>query len=146
MWKTSRLLMALALLAAGGSVRADPTDDRQQLSDLEQGCATALMKADLRWLDSFYDQDWLLVCSDGQRVSRKKSLAQLASGQVKWKSIVLSEVDVRVFGDTAIVIYKAAAVGEINGATIREAELCTDSFIRVDGGWRCVHSHNSWVP
>lgn len=146
MRKTLRLLLAIVLLAAADSLHADPTDDRQQLGDLEQGCATALIKADLRWLDSFYDQDWVLICSDGQRVSRRKSLAQLASGEVKWKSIVLSEVDIRVFGDTAIVIYKAVSVGEIHGATLRETELCTDSFIRVDGGWRCVHSHNSWAP
>ena len=55
-------------------------------------------------------------------------------------------MDIQVFGDIAIVVYKAAALGEMNGAKIEETEICSDAFTRVDGKWRCVHSHNSLTP
>ena len=134
------------MMATVGFLRASQDDDKEQLKDLELHCAAALVDGDVQWLASFYDLDWILIGSDGRRFTRRQTLAQLGNGEVKWRSCAMSEMDIRVFGDTAIVVYKAAAVGEVHGAKIVETEVCTDAFIRVDGRWRCIHSHNSMLP
>ncbi len=146
MRKLRHVLIALLMLATGLPARADLDADKEQLRDLEMRCAVALVEGNVQWLASFYDEDWILIGSDGQRFTRKKTLAQLASGALKWRSCVMSEWDIRVFGDTAIVIYKATLLGEVQGAKIEETELCTDSFVRVGDQWRCVHSHNIKLP
>jgi ketosteroid isomerase-like protein len=145
MRKLSHLLIALAILATGALAHADVAEDEGQLRDLEFHCATALVNSDTQWLDSFYGKDWFLIGSDGQKFTRKLTLAQLESGQLKWVSCAFSDMDIHVFGDTAIVIYKAVSLGELNGRKIDETEICSDTFVRDGDSWRCVHSHNSYA-
>jgi hypothetical protein len=45
-----------------------------------------------------------------------------------------------------VVVYKAAAVGQVHGQFIQEVEICSDTFARGDEGWRCLHSHNTTAP
>jgi ketosteroid isomerase-like protein len=145
MRKLRRLLVVLAVLGVSGLARAGVPEDEGQLRDLEFRCATALVDSDTQWLDGFYGKDWVLIGSDGQKFSRKLTLAQLESGQMKWVSCVFSDMDIHVFGDTAIVIYKAVSLGELNGQKIDETEICSDTFVRDGDSWRCVHSHNSFA-
>jgi ketosteroid isomerase-like protein len=145
MRKLRSLLAALAVLGTTALTHAGVLEDEGQLRDLEFRCAKALVDNDTQWLDSFYGKDWFLIGSDGQKFSRKLTLSQLENGQLKWVSCVFSDMDIHVFGDTAIVIYKAVSLGEINGQKIDETEICSDTFVRDGDTWRCVHSHNSFA-
>jgi ketosteroid isomerase-like protein len=137
-----RLLIAIVALTAGGLLRADVEEDKQQLLDLEKHCAEALVHVDIPFLASFYANGWILVGSDGSRYSRQQTLAFLSLGKVKWESCVYNDMEARVFGNTAFVVYKATAAGEVDGGRIEETEVCADTFIREGDRWRCVHSHN----
>ena len=139
-----RLPIVFAVLVTGGFVHADRDDDEKQLRDLELlVCAMALVNADVKWIDSFYDKDWLLVGSDNSRTNRQQYLAPLANGRLQWVQCAFSEIEVRVFGDVAIVMYKAAALGVVNGAKIDETGILHRHFhLGRIHAWRCVHSHN----
>jgi ketosteroid isomerase-like protein len=146
MRKLRRLLTVLAAVATSALAHAGVPEDEGQLRDLEFRCAKALVDSDTQWLDSFYARDWVLIGSDGQKFSRKLTLAQLDNGMLKWVSCVFSDMEIHVFGDAAIVVYKAVSLGEMNGQKIDETEICSDTFVRDGDTWRCVHSHNSLVP
>lgn len=138
--------MLVLAVAGSGLARADLGDDQEQLAAMELRCAKALVNADTRWLSGFYGADWFLVGSDGRRFTREQTLADLATGELKWHSCKFTDMEVHIFGDTAVVVYKADALGAVHGLEIREIEICSDTFVRGDEGWRCLHSHNSPAP
>jgi ketosteroid isomerase-like protein len=135
----------LAVLTTSPVIRADDAAEQEQVCELEKRCSAALVRGDIPFLASFYADDWVLIGCDGQRYSRQQTLTWLSLGKVKWNSCEYGEMDIRIFGNTAIAIYRATALGEVQGARIEETEICSDIFIRVDEGWRCVHSHNCQV-
>ena len=146
MRKPLLLLLFFVILAASGAARADLGDDEAQLATLELRCAKAMVSANIQWLSDFYAADWFLIAPDGHRYTRKETLTQLGSGEVKWHSCKVTDMEVHIFGETAVVVYKAEAVGVVHGQEMRDIEICSDTFAHGDEGWRCVHSHNSNVP
>lgn len=145
MRKPLLLLLFFVTFAGREAVRADIGDEEEQLATLELRCAKAMVSANVQWLSDFYAADWFLIAPDGHRFTREETLTQLSKGEVKWHSCKITEMEVHIFGDTAVVVYKADAVGVVHGEEMRDIEICSDTFARGDEGWRCVHSHNSNV-
>ena len=135
----------LAVLLVGQVARADRASDTAQLQEIEKRCATSLVNSDFKALGEIFADEWTLV-SDGQVISREQIFAQLKSGDLKFNAYELGELNVRIFGDTAIVIGRGSPHGEYRGQKFEEAEVFTDTFIRVGDGWRCILSHSSPVP
>lgn len=145
MRKLLLVLPLLAILLVGQMARADRASDRAQLQEIEKRCATSLVNSDFKALGEIFADEWTLV-SDGQVISREQIFAQLKSGDLKFNAYELGELNVRIFGDTAIVIGRGSPHGEYHGQKFEEAEVFTDTFIRAGDGWRCILSHSSPVP
>lgn len=97
-------------------------------------------------LGSIFAEEWTLVSDDGQVLSRQQIFGQLRNGDLRFTSYALGDLDLRIFGDTAIVIGRGAPHGEYRGERFETNELFTDTFIRVGGQWRCILSHTSTLP
>jgi hypothetical protein len=67
----------------------------------------------------------------------------LKSGDLKIESIKLSDMKVHVYGDAAVVIGRAAQVGNFKGHPLTATIIFTDTFIQQNGKWRAVASHRS---
>ena len=138
----SSFLTSLAL------TRADEAADKDQLRNLEKTCAAALVKGDhqRRWA-SIFANDWVIVDGSGQTHPREEIFKSLSSGDLKFISYELGEMEVRIVGDTAVVIGHGHPRGQMNGEAFEENEVFTDTFARVHGGkWRCILSHSTEVP
>jgi ketosteroid isomerase-like protein len=136
-------LLALALFAVCPIARADEAADKEQVRDLEKSCSVALVKGDFDTLGQIFAEDWVLVSGDGQLMSREQIFKSLKSGELKFSSYEFSDLEVRVFGDTAIVVGHGNPHGEFRGEKFEEKEIFSDTFIRVGGKWRCILSHSS---
>lgn len=136
----------LAVMMIGHVARADEATDKEQVRGLEKSCATALLAGDFQTLGSIFAEEWMVVGQDGQVMSRQQVFAVLKSGDLKFTSYELGEMDVRIFGDTAVVIGHGNPHGEARGEKFEEKEIFTDTFVRVGGKWRCVLSHSSEEP
>ena len=137
------LLGILAMFVTGRIARADDAADQAQVRDIEKRSAAALISGDFQALGSFFSEEWKVVGPDGQVLTRPQVFAQLQSGELKFTSYELGGMDVRVFGDTAIVVGHGNPHGEFRGEKFEEKEIFTDTFIRVGGQWRCILSHSS---
>ncbi len=144
MRKLFLILPLLVALLAGQVARADRASDTAQLQGIEKRCAASLVNGDFKALGDIFADEWTLV-SDGQVITREQIFAQLKSGDLKFNAYEMGELNVRIFGDTAIVIGRGNPHGEYRGQKFEEAEVFTDTFIRVGDGWRCVLSHSSPV-
>lgn len=145
MSKPFLVLILFLVLLVGQAARADQAADRAQLQEIEKRCAVSLVNGDFKALGDIFAEEWMLV-SDGQVLSREQIFAQLKKGELQFSAYELGELNVRVFGDTAVVIGRGNPHGEYRGQKFEEAEVFTDTFIRVGNGWRCVLSHSSPVP
>ncbi|MDR3406626.1 MAG: nuclear transport factor 2 family protein [Chthoniobacter sp.] len=139
------VLLLLALLTTGRIARADEAADKAQLRDIEKRSAASLVSGDFQALGSIFAEEWILVGPDGQVVSRENIFKQLTSGDLKFSSYEMGEMEIRVFGDTAIVVGHGHPHGEFKGEKFEENEVFSDTFIRVGGQWRCILSHSSEV-
>ncbi len=142
--KTPRLLLGLITLGLlAFSARADETADRADLMKAEQAFGEALVKNDPAMLEKVLSADWTLVISDGSLMRRDAIFKSLKSGTLKFSSYTLGKMDIRIFGDAAVIIGVSDSKGEWEGEKFEGRDRFTDVFIRRDGKWLCVSTHSS---
>jgi hypothetical protein len=106
------------------------------------------VKADLAGDSGFYQkilaEDWTRGDSDGTYFTKPILLNLMAdSNSIKTSSEEISELKVRVYGDTAVATYKDTYDLLIKGQRRAHSIIVTDTFIRMDGEWKQVASHES---
>lgn len=139
------LLALLAVFTASPVLRADEAADKAQLAEIEKQSATALVSVDFQALGSIFAEEWILVGPAGEVMTRRFIFEQLRSGDLKFTGYDLGDMEIRIFGDTAVVVGRGTPRGEWNGQKFEEKEVFSDTFARVGGKWRCVMSHSSQI-
>ncbi|HKP02703.1 MAG TPA: nuclear transport factor 2 family protein [Chthoniobacterales bacterium] len=82
--------------------------------------------------------------SDGTFYTKTDILELMADGRnLKTNSEKLSELEVRVYGDTAVATYKDTYDIVIKGKHRAHDIIATDTFVKVGGKWKQIASHGS---
>jgi hypothetical protein len=115
------------------------------LIDLENSWVGALMKSDAMTLDSIFADTYVDTDEQSHRSDKQGVLSVLESGELKMVSIKLSDMQVYVYGDAAVVTGSAAQVGHFRGQQLTAMIIFTDTFVRQNTKWRAVASHRSAV-
>lgn len=140
------LLLALAVVTfaqAQKNAQAQGTDTAQTLKALEEKWVAALTKSDTATLDSILSDSYVDTDEHGQRTDKQGVLSVLKSGDLKFESIKLSDVQVHRYGDAAVVTGAAVQAGNFKGQPLMPKIVFTDTFVRQNGKWRAVASHRS---
>ena len=106
------------------------------------------VKADLAGDAAFYQkvlaEDWTRGDSDGTYYSKAELLKLMADTKnIKTNSEKLSELKVRVFGNTAEATYKDTYDILIKGEHRAHTIIATDTFVKIGSEWKQVASHGS---
>ena len=106
------------------------------------------VKADLAGDPDFYQKvladDWTRGDSDGTYYTKADLLNLMGDkNSIKTNSEKLSELKVRVYGDTAVATYKDTYDLLIKGEHRAHTIIATDTFVKMDGEWKQVASHGS---
>ena len=106
------------------------------------------VKADLAGDPAFYRkvlaEDWTRGDSDGTYYTKAGLLNLMADAKnIKTNSEKLSELKVRVYGDTAVATYKDTYDILIMGQRRAHTIIATDTFVKIDGEWKQVAGHSS---
>lgn len=140
--KISTIAVVLALcvpwLAAAQGVE-------QQLKKLEMQWDEAGVKKDAGVYDRVLADDFTLTGPNGHLVTKAQFTAELKSGEDTVSSSVLSDMKVRIYGDTAIVTYVENAKETFKGQDVSGTSRWTDTWVKREGSWQCVASHGSKV-
>jgi len=139
------LAIILALAVAGQSyARADKDNDRdegktqQKLIKIEHEWVDALAKKDADKLDHILASDWAMVTPTGKIVSKSEALNDLKSGAEHYDSVTLGDMNVRVFGHTAVVRGSSEENSQYNGRNTSGHYIFNDVFVKRDGNWKAV--------
>lgn len=143
------LLLAMAVLMPAQTQKNGPVQGtdatKEALINLENKWVDALVKSDAATLDSILDDTYVDTDEQSHRSDKQGVLAVLKSGELKIASIKLSDMQVRVYGDAAVVTGSASQAGNFKGQPLTATIIFTDTFIRQNGKWRAVASHRSAV-
>ncbi len=132
-------LVITALLASVTTAPAParPTD-QAAVSGAEKEFSAAVAANDTQRIASITAEDWKIIDSDGQIVSRAAFLKVIAGGTLKHTSLSDFDRTVRTYGDAAIVTARSKSVGTYAGSPFSTDEISTDVWIRKNNRWRCV--------
>ncbi len=132
-------LVALSPFAA----IADEASDKAELMRLEKASGKALAGNDVATFEKVLAADWKIVTTAGTVMTRAELIETMKSGKLKFEHYEVDQLDIRVYGDTAVVIGRDKAQGSWEGEAFTLKERFTDIFLRKDGTWLCVSSHST---
>jgi ketosteroid isomerase-like protein len=115
------------------------------LTQMEDDWGQAVLKKDAVALGKILADDWV-----GQypfyTINKAEELAYISSGEIKVESTNTSAMNVRVFGNAAVVTGTDVEKGTFKGKDTSGRYLWTDVFIKRHGHWQVVASQETLMP
>lgn len=120
--------------------------DTQAILDIEQRLAQAWVDRDRKAIDAILADEWSVTDASG-RVLTKQQVMQESFGSTERRvdRMIVDDVRVRVYGETAVATGRTQATGSYRGTSASVVLRFTDVFVRRDGRWQAVASHGSAV-
>jgi len=127
-----------------------PTMKRVQMSSVEQVIRQvdheriqAQIHADAVALDRIYAADFIGIGPSGRVRSKPQVISDFTSGDLKFQSITTDDVQVRVYGNTAVETGLSTMNGQDKGKTVPRDNRFTRVWVKQQGRWRLVANHYS---
>jgi ketosteroid isomerase-like protein len=122
------------------------SSNRDELVALAHEWDQAMVENDADAIGRYMAEDWVIIGPDGRVGDRGAFLGLVKSGVLSHDVMESHDLQVRLYGDTAVVISRGISGGKYQGQPFREVERVSCVFIRADGRWRCVLTHLSRLP
>ena len=103
----------------------------------------AMVANDPDAIGRFMADDWLIVGSDGGTTDKPTFLEEVRSGRLIHDTMTTTDIQVRRYGDVAVLLATGVSAGTFQGHRFREHERQSNVFVRTNGHWRCVLTHLS---
>lgn len=130
-------------LGQTSSVSTGP-DAVATITQMENASVKADMAGDSSFVEKNYAENFTSGSSWGQWETKQAILADMKDGKNnKTNSEAISDLNVRVYGDTAIATYKSTYDSLYHGEHRARTILSTDTFALQNGSWMLVASHSS---
>ncbi len=110
----------------------------EQFRKLEFDRIQAGVRKDVAFLDAATAEEYLQVDWNGKVLDKAAMLERVRSNNIRLQSNTLDEVDVKVYGNTAIVTGTATRKGVMDGKDISSTVRGTRVYVRRDGRWQVV--------
>jgi hypothetical protein len=140
-------LSVFALFAGLSVIRAQSTAKPEvvtAISILENDAVKADLAGDADFYQKVLAEDWTRGDSDGTYYTKAELLELMADTKnIKTNSEKISELQVRVYGNTAVATYKDTYDLMIKGEHRDQTIIATDTFVKMGGEWKQVASHGS---
>jgi ketosteroid isomerase-like protein len=144
------LLLLCALVAppafAGGQIAVHPRPSAQgadqeivrQIVDMERQAKEASLRRDADFVQRALAEDYVAITPLGQVTTKQDTLSARKSGQLRYQAIDVTDMVVRVYGDTAVVTARADVKGRQLGEDFSGPYRYTRVWVRHNGHWQMV--------
>src|SRR6266540_531479 len=110
----------------------------EQIKKMERDRAAAVVKADVATLEGLISDDYTFINANGQVSNKAETIENIKTGKIKLTANEVSDMNVRVYGDTAVVTGKSTAKGSINGIELKGPLMFTRVYVKKNGKWQSV--------
>ena len=140
-------LFVIALFAGLGVTQAQTgtnADAVATITNLENDAVKADLAGDTAFYQKALAEDWTRGDSDGTFYTKAEVMKLMADAMdFKTNSEKLSELKVRVYGNTAVATYKDTYDLVIKGEHRAHSIIVTDTFVKMGSEWKQVASHGA---
>jgi hypothetical protein len=140
-------VVVIALLAGLSVTRAQTgaiADVVTTISNLENDAVKADLAGDSVFYQRVLAEDWTRGDSDGTYFTKAVLVNLMADTKsIKTNSENISELKVRVYGNTAVATYKDTYDLLIKGQRRAHSIIVTDIFVKIGSDWKQIASHGS---
>jgi uncharacterized protein (TIGR02246 family) len=144
------LVVALLVVTAALAAQQRESRSRAQQPRVEQIIRTldteriqAQIHADAAALARLYADDFIGVGPSGTVRTKPQVIADFTSGALKFQSITTDDVQVRVYGNTAVETGRSTMLGRDKGRSVPQETRFTRVWVKQQGHWRLVANHYS---
>jgi len=127
------LVLSLVMLGL-----ARPANVEDELRKLETDRAAAVVKGDVATLEKHTSDAYTLINAYGQMSGKSEMVDAFKSGKTKLTTDDLSDMKVRVYGNTAVITGKATVKGTMGGKDVDGQILFTRVYVKKGGSWQSV--------
>ena len=110
----------------------------EQLKKLETDRAAAVVKGDVATLEKQTSDDYTLINMNGQMSDKSQMVNNFKTGQTKLASNDVSDMKVRVYGNTAVITGKVDVAGTMAGKDTKAQIMFTRVYVKKGGQWQSV--------
>ena len=143
--RTSRLLVLCLFGVLAANAWAQEKSDSATVRSLELKWTESCKQRNIDILSSLLSEDFVITIEDGSVYSKAGYISHSADASVHVNVAELSDLKVRIHGDTAIVTGAYHEKGESNGKPYEYHDRLTDVWMKSGGKWQVISSHYS-VP
>jgi len=137
--------LILCLLVAFGAIAGQEKSDATTIRALETKWTESYKQHSIDILSSLLADDFVITIEDGSTYSKTGYISHSAEPSVHVEVAEMSELKVRMHGNTAIVTGAYHEKGTDKGKPYEYHDRLTDVWMKTGGKWQVVASHYS-VP
>jgi hypothetical protein len=136
-------LIVFAVVVLTGAARADLPLEAVRRLDSEISVAT--WSGDAMWFEENLADEYVLITPGGATRSKRDVIRELATPGLKMEPYEPSDVNVRLYGDAAVVTGRMLQRFTLGGIRYANDLRYTDVYVRRKGKWVLVSGHTSLV-
>jgi len=122
--------------ATGERVSAGSAE--QAVGQLHNESVQALVRADTTTLERIWADDYSFTNPGGNVMDKAGYIGALKSGGLKFETLDIADMKVRVYGDAAIVTGRATVKGKSDTQDINDQVRYTSMYVKRQGRWQAV--------
>ncbi len=136
----------ILLLAQSAAYGAPSSKDEQEIRRLDAQRSEAILKGDIPMLEQLMTDDFTYTHSSGNVQTKAEFLGDMKNGTWAYKSLDLSGVNLRIFGDTAVLTGRCDMTGVMKGKNIKLWMHFTEVYTRSNGRWHWLLWQSTRLP
>jgi ketosteroid isomerase-like protein len=110
----------------------------RQIIDMERQSKEASLKRDAEFSVRTLTDDYVGITPLGQIATKQETISARRSGQLRYESMNITDMVVRLYGDTAVVTARADVKGRQLGEDFSGPYRYTRVWVRRNGQWQAV--------
>jgi ketosteroid isomerase-like protein len=111
-----------------------------EAADLNRQWMQSYVQRDIGFLERHLAEDYVSTFPDGTVFDKQGEIELLNSGAVAMTEMTPREMNVRTYGDTAVITGRSTIRATVNGLDVSGDYRFTDVWVRRDDAWQAVAS------
>jgi hypothetical protein len=117
--------------------------DQKILIQIERDWDAAFLKNDVAFVEGVLADEFIATYDDGSRGDKARELKLVAEFNQRIDSSRLDDFTVKIYGDTAVVLFSRHLAGPSMGRRLEVSYRYIDVFVLRNGKWLCVASQST---
>ncbi len=125
---------------------AEAEIQREELLNLQKETVRALQLHNSSFFNRMYSDDFMGTSPSGANLDKTKLVAAVQDMSIQYSSFVATDIQVRVFQNTAVTMCLWSARGTAKGAQFTRQSRVTTVYVHGQRGWQVVARQETQLP